>query len=277
MPESTTDAAETDSYAAHQPFEDIYAIGGWAGVGSGPGSLPHNAQPYVDFVVELLRERDIATVVDVGCGDWQMWPPDAFQHVQRHKGFDIVPSVIHDNQRRAQSSQCEFYVADATRDPLPAADLLLCKEVLQHLPNSDVLRFLANACQVYPLIVVCDDIWIGPSSRWRRGARQVLNRFVSPPVRANQDIEPGGYRPLDYSAALFDGLALTRPWSTRHSPVRGARRSRQSGQMSSKAVPPSRSRGIRSFAIAPRRGIASSLQGLSRLSQRRGAARLALG
>ena len=137
-----------------------------------------------------------------------MWPPGMFDRVEKYTGFDVVQSVVERNRALMGSSRFEFHLADATRAGLPEADLLLCKEVLQHLPNSTVHRFLETTVSAYPLVVVCDDIWIGSSSAWRRAARNLLGLVSAPRVGVNQDIEPGGYRPLDYSLAPFSSLGL---------------------------------------------------------------------
>ena len=136
------------SALAKARFRDIYADGGWGGLGSGPGSLKRNARPYVDFVQGVIRARGVDSVVDVGCGDWQMWPADVFASVGKYDGYDVVDSVIESNTEKFGSPRRQFHIADATAVNLPAADLLLCKEVLQHLPNDTVLAFLGerSAC-----------------------------------------------------------------------------------------------------------------------------------
>jgi SAM-dependent methyltransferase len=195
--------------STHGPFDQIYSEGGWGGMGSGPGSLPRNAQPYVDFVYSTLIRHKVSTVVDVGCGDWQMWPPGVFDNV-RYVGYDVVASVIESNRAQVGSQNREFYVADAMHSPLPAGDLLLCKEVLQHLPNSTVHDFLERVGEQYRIVVVCDDIWMGSTSRWRRGVRRFADAISTSSIQTNRDIEPGEYRPLDYSLEPFADLKLAR-------------------------------------------------------------------
>jgi hypothetical protein len=59
---------------------------------------------------------------------------------------------------------------------LPGADLLLCKDVLQHLPNALVLRYLRIFKQKYKFILI-------------------TNGIVSPHP-SNVDIALGAYRPI---------------------------------------------------------------------------------
>ena len=40
---------------------------------SGTGSNPDVAKPYVEFVSNAIQSLYISSVLDVGCGDWEMW------------------------------------------------------------------------------------------------------------------------------------------------------------------------------------------------------------
>jgi Methyltransferase domain. len=182
-------------------------------LGSGPGSLFRNARPYVEFVANVLSRHGVRTVVDVGCGDWQMWPPGMFASIDRYVGFDVVEPVIEKNRAVFGSSRVEFHVADATRMTLPQSDLLLCKEVLQHLPNAAVHGFLRDVIDKYPVVVVCDDLWmkfIGSGAGRGRWMRRMLNLVGPSHVKVNEDIPPGEYRPLDYRLTPFADLSLVR-------------------------------------------------------------------
>ncbi len=209
-PESSYAAGDDHARLVRARFDEIYAGGGWGGLGSGPGSLPHNAQPYVGFVKRLLRRGDVRTVVDVGCGDWQMWPSGTFDGIEKYVGYDVVESVVERNSAVYGSPRIEFHLADATRIRLPQADLLLCKEVLQHLPNQVAHTFLTNVLASFRTVVVCDDISMESSSSWRRVVRRMLDLVIPPPVRVNMEIEPGGYRPIDYHLPRFADLPLAR-------------------------------------------------------------------
>ena len=51
-------------------FEQIYATGEW-GYGSGEGSAAINTGGYVRLLEKFIRDKQIHSVVDLGCGDWQ--------------------------------------------------------------------------------------------------------------------------------------------------------------------------------------------------------------
>lgn len=83
----------------------------------------------------------MASVVDAGCGDWDFsrlidWGG------ARYLGIDISNVVI-ERLKTHRSDRFEFQMGDITED-LPPADLLICKDVLQHLPIELVNKFIRN-------------------------------------------------------------------------------------------------------------------------------------
>src|SRR6185312_8202393 len=98
---------------------------------------------YRAVVERLCRARDVRSVVDVGCGDWQLGSLVDWTGVA-YTGVDVVPPVVEADRARYGREGVRFEAADALRDPLPTADLLLAKDVLQHWPNGDVEAFLAR-------------------------------------------------------------------------------------------------------------------------------------
>ena len=52
-------------------FDAIYKYNLWI-FGSGSGSLAINNKPYIKYLKNFLKNNNIKTVVDIGCGDWQI-------------------------------------------------------------------------------------------------------------------------------------------------------------------------------------------------------------
>ena len=52
-------------------FDKIYKHNTWM-FGSGSGSVPINNKPYIEFLKDLLANKQISSVIDIGCGDWQL-------------------------------------------------------------------------------------------------------------------------------------------------------------------------------------------------------------
>lgn len=202
-------------------FDQIYAGAAW-GDGpsrSGGGSSPEVARPYVDFVGRVILEHDVQSVVDIGHGDWVMWPAHAFSETT-YLGLDVAREMSAEVSRLHGSSRRAFRHGDAVTDDLPAADLLLCKDVLQHLPNRDVVTVLSKL-RAYRLSILSHDVHCVPSKMFERAAmaRQqaaVTSRLVAlahgkNPLGAQQwrtpenaDIVAGDCRPLNLDAPPWD-------------------------------------------------------------------------
>src|SRR6266545_4139062 len=123
-------------------FQTIYDRNVWGG-GSGLGSNPQVARAYMMFLQAFIFNNPVASVVDIGCGDWQFsqfinWGE------RRYLGIDVVANVIDANQKRFARANISFTCADPLDDSFqpPAGDLLLMKDVLQHLSNANVQKML---------------------------------------------------------------------------------------------------------------------------------------
>src|SRR5580692_10211737 len=120
-------------------FDKIYSENLW-GFGSGHGSLPKVTVGYRQFVQNFIRENGVKTVVDFGCGDWQISHLMDWSGVE-YLGLDAAQTVIDKNQATYGSKSVRFNLAPDQFTEVPAADLLLVKDVLQHLPADMIHRF----------------------------------------------------------------------------------------------------------------------------------------
>jgi SAM-dependent methyltransferase len=156
-----------------QTFTEIYESGVWArenGVRyhSGPGSLPDVTRAYEDFVAGYLeREPAIATLVDIGCGDFQV-SNRILQRLSRpirYHGCDIAANVVAYNQRQfGQAGKISFHHANVATDPLPEGDIVTIREVFQHLSNDTILAALANLRLSFTRAIVTESITARPAA-----------------------------------------------------------------------------------------------------------------
>jgi SAM-dependent methyltransferase len=137
-------------------FTYIYENDLW-GRGSGLGSFPEFTQPYVVTLQRFLHDYEIRSVVDVGCGDWELSRLIDWDGVD-YLGLDIVEPLIEANRKAFATSSIAFEVA-TVGEPLPAADLVLCKDVLQHLPNAVVADYLSEFRQRFKHALVTNDVY----------------------------------------------------------------------------------------------------------------------
>jgi SAM-dependent methyltransferase len=146
--------------SAKEVFTHIYRKGVWGGTEgdlySGPGSDPAVTAPYVDAVRGFIESHGIRSVVDLGCGDFRVGSRIVSPGLRYH-GIDIVDDVVRHNQQTHGTAEVSFSCRDATRDELPAADLCLVREVLQHLSNAEILKVLAR-CRQFRYVIVTEAV-----------------------------------------------------------------------------------------------------------------------
>lgn len=170
---------------ARDVFEQIYATAHWEG-GSGQGSRPEVTEVYRIVVERLIGSSDVRTVVDAGCGDWEFARLIDWSAVT-YTGFDVVPGVLATNRANFSSPHVAFEYADLSTSRLPPADLLLCKDVLQHWPIDAISRFLATNRGRYRYMLLTNDV----------------ASVHCPPESLNGAIPMGAWRTLDLEKPPF--------------------------------------------------------------------------
>src|SRR5262249_54293423 len=126
-------------------FTKVYRENLFKGVESrsGPGSNLVRTEEIRRRFPDLFQRYYIAFVVDAACGDF-FW----MQHVRLDKvtyiGLDIVAEMIALNTNRFGGGTVEFRHLDVTRQPVPRADLIICRDVLVHLDYANAQRAIAN-------------------------------------------------------------------------------------------------------------------------------------
>jgi SAM-dependent methyltransferase len=169
-----------------EAFERIYREDLWTN-GSGPGSAASSTIEYRAFVERFIKENRVRSVTDLGCGDWQFSALMDWSGVD-YLGLDVVASLIDRNRERHGRSNIRFDRMTGI-DDLPGGDLLLCKEVLQHLPNALVAEYCAAI-----------------RSRYRFA---LITNAIEPAEIANTDIAPGDWRPLRLAEEPFSQPGAT--------------------------------------------------------------------
>lgn len=129
-------------------FTEIYDHAVWGfneeGVGfSGGGSTPQSTAEYVSFLKGFIEDNKVKSIVDVGCGDWSFSRFIDWRDIN-YIGIDVVRSVIERNQASFGSPNIIFIHADGVYSNLPTADLMVCKDVLEHLSNESIFVFLGQ-------------------------------------------------------------------------------------------------------------------------------------
>jgi len=184
-------------------FTKIYRRHLWGGTTSksGPGSDPELLRAYADLLMGFIRQRNIRSVVDIGCGDWALGRTLDWTGVD-YTGVDIVPDVIETLQATYGSGNVRFACRDLISDELPSAELCVIKDVLQHLSNDSVKRFLSTLATHFQTALITNDISHRKQGNWR-------TLWKTEVIEANSNAANGGYRPLRLTEAPFN-LPATR-------------------------------------------------------------------
>lgn len=164
-------------------FHYIYEQNLWGSAESvsGAGSESSATEHIRAGIPALLRRWQVRSVADVPCGDFG-WLSTTDLGVAGYFGADIVPELVEHNRRRYAANGRRFDVLDLTRDRLPAADLVLCRDCLVHLGFEQIRAALRN---------IRDS-----------GVRYLLTTTF-PELLVNVDIETGDWRPLNFQLAPF--------------------------------------------------------------------------
>jgi hypothetical protein len=174
---------------AQSVFTEIYDKKMWGsnaeGLGwSGGGSSVEATSVYRAFLQDFLKQRQIQSVVDLGCGDWEFSKLIDWGSIN-YLGLDVVNSVVERNIARYARETVHFRQFDALQNELPAGQLLICKDVLQHLSNEDIIAI---------------------SPQFKKFKYCLITNGIDPVTLSsdNHDIARGDYRPIDLSKPPFN-------------------------------------------------------------------------
>lgn len=167
-----------------QTFAPFYSENRWGDDESvsGPGSSLARTAKLRNELPVLLEELGARTLLDAPCGDFN-WMKDTQPRIEQYIGLDIVPDLITKNQRLYGNDQTRFLCGDLTRDKLPRADVILCRDCLIHFSFRHITAAIRNFKQ--------------------SGSTYLLTNSY-PAWRKNEDIRTGDFRPLNLSLAPFN-------------------------------------------------------------------------
>ncbi|MBA4249694.1 MAG: hypothetical protein C0432_02860 [Candidatus Puniceispirillum sp.] len=77
----------------NEQFDYIYKHDIWRG-GSGDGSFSQNTVADRRKLSQIIKQKDIKTIVDVGCGDWQIMSLVEIPEEKQYTGYDVANFVI---------------------------------------------------------------------------------------------------------------------------------------------------------------------------------------
>jgi len=149
---------------------------------SGPGSnLTRTAKLRVELPA-LLEEIGAQTLLDAPCGDLN-WMKDTQLPISRYIGVDVVPDLIARNQELYGNNEIQFMLLDLTRDALPRADVILCRDCFIHFSYRHIAAAVRN---------------------FKRSEATYLLTNSYPRWSTNTDIRTGDFRHLNLALPPFN-------------------------------------------------------------------------
>ncbi|MBR0964773.1 class I SAM-dependent methyltransferase [Bradyrhizobium diazoefficiens] len=129
----------------NEVFSEIYRrnIWGYKETASGAGSTLHNTQRVRESLPGLIRDLKIKTLLDLPCGDLH-WLSKIELPISHYIGGDIVPELVKRTAEKYSRPDRSFLQIDLCKDPLPEADLLLCRDCFIHLSEDMIFRAIEN-------------------------------------------------------------------------------------------------------------------------------------
>lgn len=134
-------------------FSWIYENNIWGGengeYNSGPGSYHKEVYDYAQVVSSFIIEFDVKKIVEIGCGDFNVSKLilnklDIENKDYKYTGFDVVKGLVKRNNALYGSPKVKFRFKDTCNEILPSADLLIIRQVLQHLDNDSISKIVAK-------------------------------------------------------------------------------------------------------------------------------------
>lgn len=173
---------------------------------SGPGSTPDFTAPYRTFLETFIRESQVRTILDLGCGDLEVMSRVDLGRA-RYRGVDVIKERVQRNDRK--HPHLRFEQRDIRTWEFPRSDLVICKDVVQHWSTAEVTAWLE-------LVAHCG-----------RDFKYLLVTNCNYGATVNTDILSGGWRAIDLTARPFSIGEVVFSWGTPNKDVvliRGSRR-----------------------------------------------------
>jgi hypothetical protein len=109
---------------------------------SGNGSLLRNTENLIASLNRFIKEKHIKSIIDAPCGDFNYMKEVELSQVE-YTGYDVSSNAI-ELCKKYEKDNIRFEVKDITKDKLPYADLIICKDLFIHLSYEHIKLILQN-------------------------------------------------------------------------------------------------------------------------------------
>ena len=165
-------------------FEMIYNENFWESneSSSGIGSEIKNTKEALKAIKLVIKQYKIKSIIDIPCGDFN-WMSSLDMGNIDYKGFDIVRSVIKENNKKYKKPNVNFYYSDIINSELSKGDLILVRDCLVHFSLKDIKKSIFRIIQ-------------------SKSTYLLSTSFVN--LEKNTDIYTGDWRPINLEKEPFN-------------------------------------------------------------------------
>jgi hypothetical protein len=150
---------------------------------SGYGSTFETARLYIKYINKFIKDNNVKSIIEIGCGDGVLLKYLNVPQGVSYTGYDVVESILKKNRKKFPNYT--FANLNILEEDFPNVDLILCKDVLQHLPNQMVIEMFEK---------------IKTHCQWSL----ITNDYSSLDNQYNFDILIGACRNLDFEKPPFE-------------------------------------------------------------------------
>lgn len=179
-------------------FEEIYENNGFGSLESksGPGSTLEETKKLREKIKNLIKDKNIKSVVDIPCGDFN-WMKEIVFNFDSYIGGDIVEQAIEENNKRYSNSSIKFIHFDILKDNIPKGDLLIVRDIIGHLPLNDGVTVISNILKSECKYLL--------STTWAKKIGDTWAVCTEDEVdRQNEGVEYGRFYPVNLMAEPFN-------------------------------------------------------------------------
>lgn len=134
-------------------FTKIYQKNLWGGnkgeYFSGSGSHNPFIIGYIKVITDFILKNNVESIIEIGCGDFNVSYKllnelEALSHHYTYTGYDVVKPLVAINRSRYAGPTINFVNKDACTGIIKSGDLLIIRQVLQHLNNKSIQQIVTK-------------------------------------------------------------------------------------------------------------------------------------
>ena len=165
-------------------FEMIYNENFWESneSSSGIGSEIKNTIEVIKAIKLIIKQYKTKSIIDIPCGDFNWMSSLDMKNID-YKGYDIVRSVIKENNKKYKKPNVNFYYSDMINSELAKGDLMFVRDCLVHFSFEDIKKSIFRIKQ-------------------SKSTYLLSTSFAN--LKKNTDIYTGDWRPINLEKEPFN-------------------------------------------------------------------------